>query len=130
MTRRFRLALLPHELSIVRRSPDAAIPAWASGGSFFSITRADDELSIVCETSRVPKGEQQSNGWRVFRVDGPLDFSEVGVLSSLSTCLASASVSLFVLSTWDTDYIMVRAAETESASRAFEGEGHAVRILH
>ncbi|MGC0772829.1 MAG: ACT domain-containing protein, partial [Candidatus Acidiferrum sp.] len=69
--RRFQLSLLPESFAIVGLPPHADLPAWATEGPFFSVTRTSDELSIIVEESRVPAGVQSQGGWRVIKVHGP-----------------------------------------------------------
>ena len=124
--RHFELTLLPERFAILRLAADALIPPWATQGSFFSITRTGDELSIVSELARVPDGVRSQPGWRVFKVHGPFVLSEIGVLSALAAPLAEAKISLFAISTFDTDYLLV-AEETLSASIHALGEaGHTI----
>jgi uncharacterized protein len=122
--RRFQLTLLPETLAIVGLPPDADLPAWATEGSFFSITRTKDELSIVVEESRVPANVQFQGGWRAIKVRGPFVLTEVGVLASLAGPLAAARVSLFVISTFDTDYLLVASENLPGAMAALERAGH------
>jgi uncharacterized protein len=125
-TRRLELTLLAERFAISRLAADAAIPDWATRGSFFSVTRTGDELSVVTEISQVPVGVQSQPGWRVFKVHGPFVLSEIGVLSALAAPLAGAKISLFAVSTFDTDYLLV-AAETLSAAIAALGRaGHTI----
>ena len=105
----------------------SALPEWASRGSFFSITASEQEVSVVCPTDLVPPGVTVKPGWRCITVDGPLDFSLVGILADLSSCLANADISLFAISTFDTDHILVAESNLERAIRAFRGAGHTVR---
>lgn len=121
-----RLILLPDMFNISRLPPDTKIPGWCTEGDLFSITRTTAELSVVCRQENVPPGIQTEPGWRCFEVQGPLDFSLTGILSSLSAALATAGVSLFAVSTFDTDYILVKDAD--AASRAFSAAGHEVII--
>jgi uncharacterized protein len=125
-TRRFDLTLLPERFAISRLAADAAIPNWATQGSFFSVTRTGDELSVVCELSHVPVGVQSQAGWRVMKVHGPFVLSEIGVLSALATPLAKAKISLFAVSTFDTDYLLVAAATLSAAVAALEQAGHTI----
>jgi hypothetical protein len=125
-TRRFDLTLLPERFAIFRLAADAPIPNWATQGSFFSVTRTGDELSVVCELSLVPVGVQSQAAWRVFKVHGPFVLSEIGVLSALAAPLARAKISLFVVSTFDTDYLLVAAATLSAASTALEQAGHTI----
>jgi uncharacterized protein len=112
-----RLDVLRGEFAIVKLDAADPIPPWAAG-EFVSITRTRDELSIVCEA---PAGE-----WRCLKVQGPLDFSLVGILASLAEPLAKAGVPIFVISTFDTDYILVKADNLERAIEALRSAGHTV----
>jgi hypothetical protein len=125
-TRRLELTLLAERFAISRLAADAPIPDWATRGSFFSVTRTGDELSVVSEISQVPVGAHSQPGWRVFKVHGPFVLSEIGVLSALAAPLAEAKINLFAVSTFDTDYLLM-AAETLSAAIAALGRaGHTI----
>lgn len=128
MTRSLRLTLLPGELAVCRLDPRDALPEWASGGAVRSLTWTADELSVVCAAQHVPDGVRAERGWRCLRVEGPFAFSEVGVLASIANPLAMASISLFALSTFDTDYVMIRATILHDAVRVLTLAGHAVNI--
>jgi len=125
-TRRLELSLLRERYAISRLAADAAIPVWAMGGAFFSITRSGDELSIVCELAHVPVGVQSQPGWRVFKVHGPFVLTEIGVLSALAAPLAEAKLSLFAISTFDTDYLLVASETLSAAIAALERAGHKI----
>ena len=121
------LALLPDRLAVCRLAADDDVPTWAwSAASIVSVTRTTDELSIVCPSAVVPAGVRSEPGWRAFRVDGPLDFSLVVVVSSLTAPLAEAGVSVFVVSTFDTDWVLVRDDDVEEAIHALVHAGHVV----
>jgi hypothetical protein len=124
--RLLELTLLPERFAISRLAADAPIPAWATQGPFFSVTRTGDELSVVCELSRVPVGVQSQSGWRVFKVHGPFVLTEIGVLSALATPLAEAKLSLFAISTFDTDYLLVASETLSAAVAALERAGHKI----
>jgi uncharacterized protein len=125
--RRFELTLLPEPFAISRLAPTAPIPEWATQDAFFSITRTGDKLSIVCELDRVPVGVQSQPNWRVFQVHGPFALTEIGVLSALATPLAEARLSLFVISTFDTDYLLVASETLSAAIDALERAGHKIQ---
>jgi uncharacterized protein len=102
------------------------VPSWADGPGLVSITRTAEELSIVCATARVPLGVRVQGGWRAFQLHGPIPFSETGVLSSLLAPLAAVRVSIFAVSTFDTDYVLVPEGQLDAAARALADAGHDV----
>lgn len=126
--RRFELSLLPERFGVARLAPGVAIPSWATQGAFFSVTRTADELSIVTAESNLPEGVQSQKNWRVLKLHGPFAFSEIGVVAGLATALASAKISLFVVSTFDTDYLLVDGGQLRAAIDALEGAGHQVHV--
>lgn len=100
---------MPILLAVVRLNTSSNIPLWAvEGKDFFSITKTQDELSIVCLEDKVPQDVKVEKGWRCLKVEGPLDFGLTGILSSLAQPLAEARISIFAISTFDTDYIMIK----------------------
>ncbi|MEL6343324.1 MAG: ACT domain-containing protein [Myxococcota bacterium] len=120
------LRWLPERLAIVRFSKDAALPVLPAHG-FVSVTRTEEELSLVIDATHIPKGAQRAEvGWRALVVEGPLDFSLVGVISGLSQPLAVAGISIFVISTYDTDILMVREADRARAQDVLTRAGHAI----
>jgi len=120
------LLILPELVAVCRLSPSIPIPAWASTGQFFSITRTADELSIVCFQDTVPDGVDCERDWRCLRVVGAMAFSVVGVLASLTAPLAEADISIFAISTFDTDYLLVKAEKLDEADVALRRAGHSV----
>ena len=121
-----KLRILKQKFAVCRLSPTASLPAWSMAGECFSITRTPEELSIVCEEKFVPAEIQKNEGWGAFQVVGPLDFSEVGILAALSKTLADVKISIFVFSTYDTDYILVKAKSVAAATKALQAAGHSV----
>jgi hypothetical protein len=121
------LTVLSGEFSIWRLAADATLPE-ADPGSFLSVTRTDDELSIVSSATEVPSGARTESGWRCLRVEGPLPFALTGVLAALSAPLAEAGVPIFVISTYDTDYLLVKSVDLERACSALRGDGHVVTV--
>ena len=109
------LLVLDPMFAICSLKRDSPLPEWATSSDFYSITRTYDELSIVCLESAVPEGVQCERGWRCFRVAGTMDLSAVGVLASLAGPLAEAGISIFAISTFDTDYLLVKAEAVEKA---------------
>jgi hypothetical protein len=108
------VSMLPGRYAICRMSAKAAVPEWAQG-DFVSVTRTADELSIVCPEDKVPKRVKSDPGWCRLKVAGPLDLVLVGVLASLLQPLAEAGVPVFVISTFDTDYVLVREKDLDRA---------------
>jgi hypothetical protein len=121
-----KLRLLPSTYAVCRLEKDAAAPDWGTRGLFSSITRTEGELSVVCPDTHVPDGVRKQGGWRVLRVEGPLDFSLTGVLASLTAPLAREGISVFALSTYDTDYLLVKKGQLEKAVQALRREGYAI----
>ncbi len=120
------LELLSRTYAVVRLAPDAPLPGWALAGEFVSLTRTRDELSVVCEERLVPAPLNREGGWRALKVEGPLDFAQVGVLASIASPLASAGVSIFTISTFDTDYVLVKDDRLVKALEALRSAGHMV----
>lgn len=119
-----RLALLPGRYAVCRLDPSDAIPNWADGGGFVSISRTPEELSIVCDESRVPDGVRAERGHRCLGVQGPLPFELTGVAASLTAPLAAAGISLLLIATYDTDYVLVREELLDRAVDALRAAGH------
>ena len=121
-----QLRVLPDGYAVVRLNPGSELPAWVDRGPFRSVTRTDTEVSVVCRDRDVPDGESAERGWRVLEVKGPLDFSLTGVVASLVVPLAAAEIPIFVISTFETDYVLVRSSDLDAASSALAGAGHSV----
>jgi hypothetical protein len=120
------LSVLPERLGICRLSPNDDLPAWITESSFLSITRTSEELSIVCVEQVIPEGTTSEKGWWCLKVHGPLDFSLTGILSSLLHQLAKENISVFALSTYDTDYLLIKEIDLERAKAILVEEGHKV----
>jgi hypothetical protein len=116
------LILLPELLTICRLPKDEPLPRWALAGDFYAVCRNEDELSIVCPQSQPPAGIEADRDWRALKVRGPLGLSETGVIAALSTPLAAAGVPLFVISTFETDYLLVKAVDLSRAVAALRHE--------
>lgn len=118
------LTLLPGTFMICRLDPEASVPEWAHSGGFVSITRTSEELSIVCLEANIAEGVEADRGWRSFKVEGPLDLSLTGVLASLVHPLAEARINIFAMSTFDTDYLMVKEDKVLRAADVLARSGH------
>lgn len=124
--KRLNLTVLPDRYGICRFDPDISVPDWAYKSSFFSVTRTPDELSVVCAEALIPGDKSSDKGWRCLKVQGPLDLAETGILSSLALPLARAGVSIFALSTYDTDYLLVKESSLINTIEALDSEGYRV----
>lgn len=121
-----KLVVLNGELAVARLNATDALPAWADTGPVTSVTRTAEELSVVCAAAAVPSDVQAERGWRCLRAAGTLDFSLTGVLSSIATPLAEAGISMFAVSTYDTDYILIQGDRLAAAIQCLRGAGHEV----
>lgn len=120
-----KLTVLAARLAVCRLPPRAPVPPWATG-EIASVTRTAAELSVVADAGAVPAGVEVVGPFRAMAVDGPLDFGLVGVLLALLGPLAGAGVSVFVLSTFETDLVLVKEADLERSMAALRAAGHAV----
>jgi uncharacterized protein len=119
-----QLRALDGTYSILRFSPDAAFPDWIDESAFYAVSRTAEELSVVCETRVVRPGADQTEAdWRCMRVEGTLDFTLTGILAGIATPLAAAGISIFAVSTFDTDYVLVKASAFDQAKAALRGVG-------
>lgn len=121
-----QLELLAERFAVLQLAPDSAQPEWFKGVTFYSLTRTPDELSIVLPENTLPEGMKAERGWRCLVVKGHLDFATVGVLASVSGPLAAAGIPLLVVSTYNTDYVLVKAACLESSIQVLRSAGHHV----
>ncbi|MDX1933076.1 MAG: ACT domain-containing protein [Capsulimonadales bacterium] len=120
---------LPDELALCRLEPTAPFPEWARSASFFSITRTPDEWSLVLPRTTIPDGLPSlkvERDWRALMVVGPLDFALTGILASLTVPLADAGIPIFALSTFETDYLLVKAVRFAEAIDALRRQGHLI----
>ncbi len=118
-----QLNRIPGTFAVLRLPPDAPTPA-TSQGAFYSVTRTREETSVVLQEEDVPPGALAETGFALMRVEGTLDFGLIGVLAGLSIPLAAAGVSIFVVSTFDTDYLLLPVVALEAAAAALRGAGH------
>jgi uncharacterized protein len=114
-----------HErLAVCQLTADAPVPDWALAGGFFCVTRTADELSIVCEENRVPAGVRAERDWVSLKLEGPFPFSMTGVLASFLEPLAEAGIPIFAVSTFDTDYVLIKRETLEAAVEVLRTAGH------
>jgi hypothetical protein len=128
VNRTLTLSLMEGRYVIAKFPRDSQIPAWANGSGFSSVTRTLDELSVVTTEAGVPAELDASRGWRMFKVHGPFAFDEIGVVAALANPLARVGVGIFVISTFDTDYLLAQEEEIPVVVETLEHAGH--RILN
>jgi hypothetical protein len=119
--------LLPHRYAIARLAPGEPVPGWPRG-DFVSITRTRDELSIVCRDDAVPQMVRADRGWRCLALRGPFALDQTGIAAEFTGVLAAAGVSVFVVATFDTDYVLVPDRLIERAVAALRAAAHAVLV--
>jgi hypothetical protein len=118
-----RFLLLPGEYAVCRLS-DLPTPDWSS--RFISLTRSGDEISLVCPAADAPPAALCEPGWRVLGILGQLDFSLIGILAEVASRLAASGISMFALSTYNTDYILVKQEQLTSAAQTLRQAGHSL----
>jgi hypothetical protein len=121
------LTVLPDRLAVCRLDAGDPIPAWAARGPLVSITRTREELSLTCPESDVPEGVRAERGFVPLKLEGPFDFALTGILVSVASPLAEARISLFAISTFDTDYVLVKGERLGDAVVALRAAGHEVK---
>lgn len=120
------LTILDGAFAIHRLSPAAQIPNQLFQEDFFALVKTTEELSIVCSDRLVIAGDEVESGWRCLKVVGPLDFSLTGIIAGLSQVLADAEVSIFAVSTFDTDYLLVRSQQLGKAKDVLRQAGYLI----
>ena len=120
------LFILPDRLAVCRLQAEAPFPDWTRPGDLLAIIQTQNELSVVCTERYVPPDVRAERGWRALQIQGTLDFAMNGVLASIAVPLAHAGVSIFVLSTYDTDYVLVKEEALDRAVEALTQAGYLV----
>ncbi|MDJ0842000.1 MAG: ACT domain-containing protein [Acidobacteriota bacterium] len=126
MLKSLRLTVIPQTYAVCRLTPGEPLPPPPEQADLWAAVRTADELSLVLPEAGVDPAWRTETGWRALKVIGPLDFSLTGILADLSTILANAGLSIFAISTFDTDYILVRQDKLGRAVEALRAAGHAV----
>lgn len=127
MNHQLTITIHPDRYAICRLESSAALPAWAGGGDFLSVTRTAIELSVVCGDAMMPESAHAERGRRLLQIEGTLAFTLTGVLASVAAPLAAAEISIFAVSTYDTDYLLVSEADLPRATEVLEAAGHTIR---
>jgi hypothetical protein len=124
--RRLELSVLPERFAVCRLGLSSPLPAWLPDKGFVCVTRTADELSIVCDQACVPSSVKSQRGRAILSVHGPVEFSEVGVLAALAVPVADAGISIFVVSTFDTDHLIVAEEDLGRTIAALTAAGHKI----
>jgi hypothetical protein len=120
------ILLLEGDYSLCSLSANNSMPEWAITSHFYTITKTNDELSIICESHLVPPEVVQASGWRLLKIAAVLDLSLTGITANFSTALANAGINICVIATYDTDYIMVKQDKVAAAIAALQQAGFIV----
>lgn len=126
MASRVKLRLLDGAYGVARLSVDASIPAWADGAGFLSISRTDDELSVVCRQERIPDDVQADTGWNCLKLQGPFAFDETGIVLSVIEPLSTNDIGIFVVSTFDGDHLLVKSNDLKKTVDLLANAGHSL----
>ena len=106
---------------------DEELPDWIYFCDFYSVTKTTDEISVVTSRSgSLPEGTEVNKDWRILKINGPLDFSLIGIIAGISNILKQEKISIFTISTYDTDYILVGQKDLSHAVEALREKGHNV----
>jgi len=124
--KKLTLSILPDRYAICKLESDGEVPEWTQRSTFWSVTKTQQELSILCAEDDVPGNIKAERGWKVLKVEVPLDFSLTGIIASLTGPLAEANISVLVLSAYKTDYVMVRESSLDKAISILSSAGHIV----
>ena len=118
------LSVLFETFTIHKLSPNASIPEEILKSNYYSLSKTENELSVVCSELIEVQSLQSSKGWKCIKVKGPLDFNLTGIFAGISDILAQANISIFAISTFDTDYILVRSQDLSSARNKLRKAGY------
>jgi hypothetical protein len=124
MAAQITLRKLAGSYAIARLEPADRIPAWADGDGFVSISRTEDELSIVCRQERVPSGIKQDSGWTCYKFQGPFAFGETGIVLSVIRPLSENGIGIFVVSTFDGDHLLIKTADEPKGRELLQAAGY------
>jgi hypothetical protein len=120
------LKILNHVFAVHRYAPEHSVPAEVLNMPFFSVTRTDEELSVAVPAHFALESDKADTGWSCLKVMGPLDFGMTGILSEISGVLAAAEISLFAISTYDTDYILIKKQNLTRAAEKLRQKGYTI----
>ena len=126
ITVKLNLSALKDSYSICKLDPNSDVPGWEQEGDFYSISRTTNELSIICDRRNIPENINCEHNWRVLMIEGPFEFEEIGILNSITKPLAEANISLLTISTFDTDYILIKENYFSEAIKTLESAGQVI----
>jgi hypothetical protein len=120
---KINITALPGRFAVCRLATEDAVPDWARA-AFVSVTRTAEELSVICDEEGVPDGVRAERGWVCFKVLGPIPFETIGVAAAISTALAEAGISVLLVATFDTDYVLVKDEVSARAIEVLQHDSH------
>jgi uncharacterized protein len=124
----YNLILSANKYSIYKFQKDSVLPDWIYSSEFCSVTRTDEELSVVIAmTDHISDWIVSSDNWRILKIEGPLDFSLIGVIADISAILKEVKVSVFVISTYNTDYILIKEDDLNTSLVSLQKKGYNIR---
>lgn len=123
---KFSLLVGKTRLAIFQLSPDATLPNFEDLSPFWSITKTENEISIIIKEEELDSNLKAERGWRYLKVNGPLEFNLYGILVSIANPLANQKISIFAISTFSTDYILIKEEDLDKAISVLRGEGFVV----
>ena len=122
-----KLTQLHGDYAVARSGPATPVPSgFLDGSGFLTVSRTEDELSLVGPTAAITGMDTVESGWTAFKVQGPFAFDETGIVAALSRALAEAEIGIFVISTFDTDYVLVKQENADAAAAVWRQDGHEV----
>ena len=123
---KLKLKLLDGIYAVCRFEDSKKVPSWVNEKEFFSVTKTEDEISVVMLQDKISSDVKAEKDWRILKVEGTLDFSLIGILAKISGILAKNSISIFVISTFNTDYILVKEEKIEKSILVLSEEGYEI----
>lgn len=124
----FNLTVLEKKYSIYKFQKGSVLPEWVYSSEFCSVTKTDEELSVVtAQTDHISDWVDCSKDWRILKIEGPLDFSLIGVIADISAIFKEVKISVFIISTYNTDYILVKEKDLDSSIASLHNKGYNIR---
>jgi hypothetical protein len=121
---KLKFRVISGSFAVCRLAAADPVPQWATKGTFTSLTRTADELSIVCPAENVPQAHKPETSWACLKIEGPFVFSQIGILHAFIQPMVEAGISIFALATYDTDYVLIQNPSADKAIQALQNAGH------